>query len=103
MSERDLGRLEEGLRNIEKLIDKAEVSRRQMYEKLDGMDTKITTIEHQVDQARRELNEMKPAIAEHNAMKQRVAGAGWLGRVLWTLGGLILGGAFWLYQNFPFK
>lgn len=101
MSERDLGRLEEGLRNIEKAIERSDVSRKQLYEKIDGVDTKVTQMEVTLKHVTKELNEMKPTVAEYMAVKHKVAGAGWLGRALWAAGGVVLAAALWVYQNFP--
>lgn len=101
MSERDLGRLEEGLRNIEKSIERSDVSRKQLYDKLDGMDTKVTELSMAVKQVTKELNELKPTVAEYTATQYKVEGAGWLGKALWAIGGVVLAVALWLYQNLP--
>lgn len=101
VSERDLGRLEEGLRNIEKAIERSDVSRKQLYDKIDGMDTKVTELSMTVNQVTKELNELKPTVAEYAAVKNKVAGAGWLGKVLWAAGGVLLTAALWLWQNLP--
>ena len=101
MSERDLGRLEEGLRNIEKAIERSDASRKQLYDKIDGVDTKVTQMEMSIQHVTKELNEMKPTVAEYMSVKHKVAGAGWLGKMLWAAGGIILTAALWLYQNLP--
>jgi septal ring factor EnvC (AmiA/AmiB activator) len=99
-NERDLGRLEEGLRNIEKAMDRADQSRKQLYEKIDNIDTKVTLLEQQVGALSTGLNEVKPTVAEYLRAKEQVRGAGALGRALWLTGGFVLAGALWLYQNF---
>lgn len=98
-NERDLGRLEEGLRNIEKAMDRAEQSRGQLYNKIDTIDTKMTLVEAQVQSLTATLNGIKPTVDEYVKTKEQVKGAGALGRALWLIGGLLLAGAVWLYQN----
>ena len=68
----------------------SEESRRRMHEKLDGHEKMLWGLDHRMEVMERAVTSTSPVFTEFMAYKQRVIGAGMVGRWLWWIGGIIL-------------
>lgn len=66
-------------------------SRQRVYEKLDGVDDKLNSMDRRVEKLEVALSSINPTVAEFLTYKANVEGARMLGRFLWVTGGVILG------------
>lgn len=66
-------------------------SRERIYSKLEQSEGKIDKIENRVEKLEHAITSMSPTVAEFINYKAQVVGARRLGRLLWIVGGFILG------------
>ncbi len=85
------------LKNIDETMraerQSSALSRQRMYDKLEQTDEKVDKIENRVERLEHAITTMSPTVAEFLMYKARVQGAGTLGKVLWWVGGVMLGAA----------
>lgn len=74
-------------------MDEAKVSRKETYNKIDTINSNVGLIDHRLQTLEEKFNEASPTLKEFIAMKHQVQGAGALGKVLWIIGGALVGGA----------
>lgn len=74
----------------------AKVSRKEQYRKMDEMGANMTEMKYRLTSVESQLAVAAPTIAEFLVIKQRVIGAGALGRWLWLIGGVLLGTVSWI-------
>ncbi|MBL4787369.1 MAG: hypothetical protein JKY49_18340 [Cohaesibacteraceae bacterium] len=98
--EQQLGQVQGHLGQLTDLIkDQAAQStrsRRQLYDKIDGMDKTITGLGHRLQTLEQSFVGMQPTLQEFVTFKERARGAGMLGRVLWVSGGVVLASVSWV-------
>jgi len=92
---RELGALSKGLKNIEEVLERADSSRKLMWDKLSSMDVTMAELRYQQKATADLVQTLKPHVDEFVAYKTNVQGAGKLGRWLWIIGGYLLALAAW--------
>jgi hypothetical protein len=65
-------------------------SRGKVYGRLEGMSKQMTDVEGRVVTLEAHITSMSPTVEEFVTYKERVRGAGVLGRLLWMVGGVLL-------------
>jgi hypothetical protein len=70
---------------------------RRIWEKLSDQDKTLAILEHRFTGLETAVNGQALTLAEYQRMKQKAEGAGWLGRKLWGLGGVLLSVAGGIY------
>ncbi len=88
--------LDERLQQIEK--DGKERGRR-LWEEVNAIRETLIAQEHRMANMEKSVAGAQPTIDDVKAMKQKAAGAGWLGRMLWRIGGWVLAGAVGIYAS----
>lgn len=107
-SDRDLGRLEEGLRTIRETLAEQNNSRRQLYEKVDAIDTKVTRLEtavsSKIDTMEKDIQALKTPVTQFQTQQHEEAGArkyrGFLMFVLGAIASTVLGAAQFIKSLF---
>jgi len=94
---------------IEQKLSDAEKSRGKMYDKIeatngkiDDTNSKVDKLTWRLDALEATMNKQAPTIAEFLTYKEQVRGAGKLGRILWIVGGILLGWASYVAGLFQF-
>lgn len=98
-----LARVEEILKAVQGGMDRAEKSRKEMYQSVNGIELKLISVEHRITSLEKSFNDVSPTIAEFVVIKNRVQGAGNLGKYLWIFGGVLLSATAWvvgIFQSF---
>lgn len=83
-----VARMEEIVKIVQQSNGEVRQDVKEMSQKVTKLETDFTLLKDRFDAA-------APTIAEFIATKQQVQGAGKLGRVLWSVGVFVLGGAAW--------
>lgn len=65
-------------------------SRRRLHEKVDGLEKSFWGLDSRLEVMEKAVTSTNPMFTEYQAYRQRVIGAGMVGRWLWWLGGIIL-------------
>lgn len=78
---------------VKEMLQRIETRQSTQDAKLSDLDKKQTLLSAGVTNVQNQLNEHTPTINEMITIRTKVQGAGALGRVLWTIGGVLLGGA----------
>lgn len=65
-------------------------SRRRLHEKVDGLEKSFWGLDSRLEVMEKAVTSTNPVFTEYMAYKQRVIGAGIVGRWLWWLGGIVL-------------
>lgn len=91
-----IAKLETHMELLLKGQDRADQSRKELYQTVNHIDKKVDSLDYRMTSLENEFKEAKPTIAEFVATKNKVAGAGMLGKWLWAFGGFVLGAAAWL-------
>jgi hypothetical protein len=65
-------------------------SRRQMHLKLDDLEKRMWNVDFRMETTEKAVNATNPFFTEYQAYRERVIGAGIVGRWLWWIGGIIL-------------
>lgn len=68
-------------------------SRRQMHLKQDDLEKRMWNVDYRMENLEKTVSTTSPFFTEFMAYKQRVIGAGMVGRALWFLGGILLSAA----------
>jgi len=68
-------------------------SRRRLHEKIDGLEKTIDNLDRRLEHVEKVMSTTNPMFTEYMAYKQRVIGAGIVGRWLWFIGGILLSAA----------
>jgi len=91
--ERTLGILLGKLEGIEDRLDRADESRAGMHRRLDEVVMRTTHVETDIMAVKNTVKEMQAVTDEITLVRERVLGAGTLGRWLWRLGTIIVSAA----------
>lgn len=106
----ELAKLSATVQHLIKSVEADAVSRKEIYRSLHDIDKKtdhaiyrlgaLEDIDKKVDKAINRLDNLEvdfkeaaPTITEWIATKNKIQGAGWLGKTLWIIGGFLLGAA----------
>lgn len=73
--EKELGALQEGIKQISTQLEKAEVARKGMYERLEGMDRKLDHLDWRVIAIENKLTNITPTIDKVERVHMQVEGA----------------------------
>lgn len=68
-------------------------SRRRLHDKIDGLEKTIDGLDRRLEQLEKAVTTTNPMFTEYQAYRQRMIGAGMVGRWLWFLGGILLSAA----------
>lgn len=79
---------------------RADEGRKILYEKMEGIGSKVEGLGHQVATVVREVTDMKPAVADWVATKNKAIGASGSARLMWSALGAIVVGIGWLLDHF---
>lgn len=74
----------------------AEDHRSAVYKKLEEQERALAQVDARVQRLESAMLVMGPSISEFNEWRSRARAAGWLGRALWVVGGIVLAAAAWL-------
>lgn len=77
--EKELGALQEGIKQISTQLEKAEVARKGMYERLEGMDRKLDHLDWRVIAIENKLTNITPTIDKVERVHMQVEGASKIG------------------------
>ncbi len=105
------GTVETFQKNWEKQDERASDSRRYLYEKMATVERSVGAVErtvdglsHKVDAATKDIAEMKPAVTDWVASKNRGEGVGtalgYIWKALWAFGGASLMALAWFIEHF---
>lgn len=72
--QRELGGIQESLKNIGKQLDSADTRRRQIYEKLEEQAEEISNLKHDVAAVKGVVDEIQPDVADYRALKAKGIG-----------------------------
>lgn len=67
-----------------------------VYKKLEEQERSLAQVDARVQRLESTMRIMEPSISEFNEWRSRARAAGWLGRALWVVGGIVLAAAAWL-------
>ena len=95
-----LGRLENAVETLVSANREANETRGRMFNRIEQVTSHIMEVKGRVDAIERDLNEVKPTVSEFMAWRNRVQGAGMLGRGLWVIGGFLLAVVAWIVTHF---
>lgn len=85
-----MARIDERMKHILNQLERAEVGRKQQYEVNESIKASMVKIGDRLEGVEKSLAVQAPTIQEFITIKQKVVGAGLLGRWLWLgLGGLL--------------
>lgn len=85
-----MARIDERMKNILNQLERAEAGRKQQYEVNESIKASMVKIGDRLEGVEKSLAVQAPTIQEFITIKQKVVGAGMLGRWLWLgLGGLL--------------
>lgn len=88
--EAQMARIDERMKHILQQLERAEVGRKQQYEVNESIKSSMVKIDSRLEGVEKSLAVQAPTIQEFITIKQKVVGAGMLGRWLWlAAGGLI--------------
>jgi hypothetical protein len=68
-------------------------SRRRLHEKVDGLEKSFWGLDSRMEVMEKAVTSTSPMFTEYQAYRQRVIGAGIVGRWLWFAGGILLSAA----------
>jgi Flp pilus assembly protein TadB len=68
-------------------------SRRQMHVKQDDLEKRMWNVDYRMENLEKTVSATSPFLTEYQTYRQRVIGAGMVGRGLWFLGGILLSAA----------
>lgn len=89
-SDRELGKLEEGLNNIKALLTEQNQSRRQLQDKVDSIDMKVTKMEPRMENMERSIQELKQPVNQYTTQQHEEAGARkFRGFMYFIIGGIV--------------
>lgn len=74
----------------------AKQSRLRMHQEQEAQNLTLLKIDHRLSSLEAVIAANEPTWKEYREMRLKVQGAGWLGRLLWIAGGLMISLAFWL-------
>ena len=98
------GAVETFQRNWEKQDERASDSRRYLYEKMATVERTVDGLSHKVEVVTKDIAEIKPAVTDWVAAKNRGEGVGstlgFLWKALWSVFGAALMAAAWLIEHF---
>lgn len=95
-----LARVEEILKGLVASDQEATASRRELHKDVHQIKLDIQSISYRTESLEKQMVEASPTLREFTAIKNRVEGAGKLGKFLWVLGGIILSAATYLVGFF---
>lgn len=85
-----MARIDERMKNILQQLERAEMGRKHQYEFNETIKASMNKIGDRIEGVEKSLAVQAPTIQEFITIKQKVVGAGMLGRWLWLgLGGLL--------------
>jgi hypothetical protein len=79
---------------------RATEGRRFLFEKMDGVAKEVQHLTHTVADVVEDVSEMKPAVADWVATKNKAIGASGAARLMWTLLGGVGVAAVWIFAHF---
>lgn len=88
--EKELGALQEGLKNISNQLDKAEAGRKHLYERVESMDRKVDHLSWKVENIETRLTSISPTIEKVERVQMQAEGAGKFGVFLSRAGMILL-------------
>jgi hypothetical protein len=101
---RIIGSLEakvEGFQNNWQEQDRrASEGRRFLFEKMDGVAREVQHLTHTVADVVQDVADMKPAVADWVATKNKAIGASGAARFTWALLGAAICGVAWIFEHF---
>lgn len=80
---------------ISGMVD-AKQSRNEQFNAINDLNKSVSNLVNRVATVERQLTEVSPTIAEFIAIKHKVNGAGYAGKILWAFGGIILASFAWI-------
>lgn len=85
-----MARIDERMKYIVQQLERAEAGRKQQYEVNESIQSSMSKIYNRLEGVEKSLAVQAPTIQEFITVKQKVVGAGLLGRWLWVaVGGLL--------------
>jgi len=87
----DVAVIKEQLRSIAQDMQEARAARKAQYEQNERQSETLLKIEHRLQTVETFVTESRPTLQEYRDLKNKVAGAGWMGRWLYVLAGASIG------------
>lgn len=84
-------RLEEQLRFLVDDAKEAKINRKGQYESIEYLRQAMSTMAGEVTEVKSKLAGQAPTIEEFITIKQKVVGAGKMGKVIWVIGAFMIG------------
>lgn len=91
--ERELGGMIEKLEGLSQDLAMDREARKKLYERVETTNLSVEKLGWRIDALEKTMTTQAPTIAEFLSYKEQVRGAGKLGKILWVIGGIILGWA----------
>jgi|ERR1700721_1673965 len=79
---------------------RAAEGRKFLYDRIEGFATNVQALAHKLESIDKDVSEMKPAVQDWVASKNRAEGAAWSAKFLWVLAGGVVVGVGWLFDHF---
>lgn len=86
-----LARLDERMSLVLRELESSKDSRKVQYDAIEALRLMVSQMQTKVDTMERQLATNQPTIQEFITIKQRVVGAGWVGKMLWAAGAGLIG------------
>ena len=96
-----LARMQEQMKSLLDDMAEAKQSRKEQYKRIDEIGRDVTSVNHRLQIVETQLASSTPTIAEFVVMKNKIQGAGALGRWLWAFGGFLIGLIAWVIGIVP--
>lgn len=90
-----LARVEEILKAVQNGMERAEGSRKELHSSVNGIERNLVSVDHRLTLLEKQFSDVTPTINEFVVIKNRVQGAGSLGKYLWLFGGVLLSVSAW--------
>lgn len=94
-----VARIEGQLDMILAALNDAKAGRQRVYERLEEVNFTVSSLDSRTRHLEDGFAKNAPTIEEFVKIKQRVAGAGVAGKVIWAAGALILGAAYTIREH----
>jgi phage shock protein A len=86
-------------RIVEHQVNTSAQGRARIYEKLEEIERKLDRAEGSIVALTKRVDAIEPTVEDYRTRMIQVKAAGWLGRLLWMIGGILLTGAASLATN----